>query len=190
MRPKALEIARASILAKERFADECLDDLVRIAECMIETFRSGRSVYVMGCGGSAADSQHLAGELVGRFRRERTALPCVALTTDTSVLTAWTNDYEFETVFARQVEALAREGDLVIGISTSGNTEAVARALRTAREKGARTAALTGQGGGRVGQAADLCLAVPSAETPRVQECHVLAIHILCELVESALFDQ
>lgn len=190
MKQTAQTITQESLRVKEAFADECLDDVVAITEAMTAVLRAGGKVLVFGNGGSAADSQHLAGELVGRFRRERRALPCVALTTDTSVITAWTNDYDYESLFSRQVEALAAAGDLVIGISTSGNSVSVLNGIAAARERGAKTVGMSGAGGGKLREACDLCLCAPSDQTPRVQECHELAIHIICELVESALFDQ
>lgn len=189
MKARILTMIQESIETKQLFCAECVNDLETAARMIIDTFRAGRSVYVFGNGGSAADSQHLAGELVGRFRRERRALPCVALSTDTSVLTAWANDYAYETVFVRQVQAHVREGDLVIGISTSGNSRSVVDAVAEARRLGARTMGMTGAGGGKLAKQCDVCLKVPSKQTPRIQECHVLAIHILCELVEGALFD-
>jgi D-sedoheptulose 7-phosphate isomerase len=184
---RAREIAGESIAVQERFTESCLEEVVRIAELVIGAIRGGRRVYVFGCGGSAADGQHLAGELVGRFRRERPGWPCVALSTDTSVLTAWANDYGWDTVYARQIQALAGEGDVAIGISTSGNSPVVVKAVEEADRLGARTVGLTGAGGGRLKDLCDICLRAPSDETPRIQECHGLAIHILCELVEAAL---
>lgn len=152
------------------------------------TLREGGKLLVMGNGGSAADAQHLAAELVGRFLLERRALPAIALTTDTSILTAVGNDYGFDEVFARQVEALAVTGDLVLGISTSGNSANVIKALTVARETGCQTIGLLGRDGGRIAGMVDLALTVPSQETPRIQEAHQLIIHIVCDLVEKELF--
>ncbi len=159
-----------------------------MASLLVETFRNGGRLLIMGNGGSAADAQHFAAEMVGRFRMERPALPAIALSTDTSILTAVGNDYGFETVFRRQVEALAAAGDAVIGISTSGNSPNVISALGLARERGCRLIALTGRDGGRMRELCDLALVVPSPDTPRIQECHITIIHIVCDLVERALF--
>jgi D-sedoheptulose 7-phosphate isomerase len=157
------------------------------ARLIIEVYRGGGKILVMGNGGSAADAQHFAAELVGRYKRERAALPAIALTTDTSILTAVANDYSYADVFRRQVEAHAKPGDVVIGISTSGNSENVMRALAAARERGARTIALAGGTGGKMRPLADLALVAPSDDTPRIQEAHITFIHIICDLVEGEL---
>jgi D-sedoheptulose 7-phosphate isomerase len=162
--------------------------IAAVAGLFVEAFRCGRKLLVMGNGGSAADAQHLAAEIVGRFRRERRALPAIALSTDTSILTAIGNDYGFESVFRRQVEALAVEGDVVVGISTSGSSPNVLSALRRAREMGCRTVGLLGRDGGAIRGLVDTELTVPSPDTPRIQEAHITIIHILCELVEQGLF--
>jgi D-sedoheptulose 7-phosphate isomerase len=155
---------------------------VLITDCVL----AGNKVMWCGNGGSAADSQHLAAELVGRFRRARRAFPSIALTTDTSVLTAIANDWSYEEVFERQVEALCRPGDALVGISTSGNSKNVCAALAKARELGAFTIAMTGQSGGRMATLADVCLRVPSADPARVQEAHIFCGHVLCEWIELA----
>ena len=173
-----------SIRAKQALLDACVPTVGRSGNAMAEAIRAGGTVYLMGCGGSAADAQHIAGELIGRFKMERRGLPCVALTTDTSVLTSIGNDYGFAQVFVRQVEGLVKSGDLVVGISTSGNTEAVLSALRVAKDQGATTVGFTGQSGGCLKDLADICLCVPSTDTPRIQECHITVGHILCGLVE------
>jgi D-sedoheptulose 7-phosphate isomerase len=164
-----------------------IETIRRMADALIACLRGGRTVYVMGNGGSAADAQHIAGELVGRFRRERGGFACVALSTDTSILTSVANDYGFEDVFARQVCALVRPGDIAWGISTSGASKNVIKALMMAREKGATTLGLSGGDGGPLAQIADICFSAPSSDTPRVQECHITVAHILCGLVEDAL---
>lgn len=160
-------------------------DLERIAGLMIQALAGGGRIFWLGNGGSAADSQHLASELVGRFERERPGLAAIALTTDSSALTAIGNDYGFDQVFARQVEALCRPGDLVIGISTSGNSPNILRALEKAHDLGIATAALTGRDGGHLKDLADASLIAPAANTARIQEAHLLAGHILCDLVEA-----
>lgn len=164
--------------------------IVQAANLLVDSFRSGKKILVMGNGGSAADAQHLAGEIVGRFRLERRGLPAIALSTDSSILTAVGNDYGFEAIFSRQVEALAQEGDVVIGISTSGSSPNVLSALRLAREMGCRTLGLLGKDGGSIRELVDIDLTVPGQDTPRIQEGHITIIHILCELVEQALFGE
>ncbi len=183
------ELARASIRAKERFFEERADDVVRAAELMIAALRSGRKILLFGNGGSAADAQHLAAELVNRYRRARPALAALALTTDTSILTAIANDASFEDVFSRQIEALGEPGDIAIAISTSGRSPNVVRAVETARRLGLRTIGLLGRDGGLVAPLVDVPLIVPAEETPRIQEVHITLGHILCDLIESA-FDE
>jgi D-sedoheptulose 7-phosphate isomerase len=156
------------------------------AVSIAETFRRGGKVLVCGNGGSAADAQHLAAELVGRFEAERRALPVIALTTDTSALTAITNDFDFKRVFARQVEALGQAGDLLVAISTSGNSPNVIAAAMAARERGLVTVALTGQGGRKLAGLCDHAVLVPSGRTARIQEAHILTIHLWCESIERA----
>lgn len=155
---------------------------------LAETFTRGGKLLVMGNGGSAADAQHFVAEIVGRFKMERRGLPAIALSTDTSILTAIGNDYGFDAVFRRQVEALAVAGDIVVGISTSGNSPNVRQALKLAREKGCRTVGLLGKDGGSIKEVCDLALIVPTNDTPRVQEGHITIIHIVCDLLEKALF--
>ena len=161
------------------------------AKLIIASFNAGGGLYAFGNGGSAADAQHIAGELVGRFLRERKALRAQALTTDSSILTSVANDYDFETIFSRQLEACGRPGDIAVAISTSGNSHNVLDGLRTARQIGMKTIALTGPGGGRCAQFADILLDVgdAAAPTPRVQEAHMVIYHILCELVEAAMVE-
>jgi D-sedoheptulose 7-phosphate isomerase len=154
-----------------------------------EAMAGGRTLFVFGNGGSSADAQHLCTELVGRFhRRDRRPLPAIALTTDQAFLTAWSNDHDFSDVFARQIEALGRQGDVALGISTSGTSPNVVNALRRARELGLRTLGLTGEGGGRMAEHCDVLMAVPLSETPRVQEVHVVTYHALCAMLEERLF--
>jgi len=163
----------------------------RIAETvslLAKAFRAGNKLLVMGNGGSAADAQHLAAEIVGRFKMERRGLPAIALTTDSSILTAVGNDYGFDAVFTRQVEALAGPGDVVIGISTSGTSRNVKAALELARTRGCRSVGLLGRDGGTIAGLVDLPLVVPSCETPRIQEGHITIIHIVCDLLEQELF--
>jgi D-sedoheptulose 7-phosphate isomerase len=160
------------------------DLLEAIARVMTEALHAGNQILWCGNGGSAGDSQHLAAEIVGRFRRERRGLASIALTTDTSILTAVANDYGYEAVFARQVEALGRPGDVLVGISTSGNSHNVICALETAKAHGLTTVGFTGEGGGRMGALVDHLFAVSSRDTARVQEAHILAGHMLCDWIE------
>ncbi len=164
--------------------------LETIAREMTDAIHAGNKILWCGNGGSAADAQHLAAEFVGRFRRERKPLASVALTTDTSILTAIGNDYGYEHVFSRQVLALAEEGDIVVGISTSGNSENVVQAFEAARECGAYTVAFTGQGGGKMAGMANASICVPTKDTARVQEGHILCGHMLCDWVELAWCQQ
>ncbi len=166
--------------------DALVPDIARLAAMVQASLTRGGKILFMGNGGSAADSQHLAAELVGRFQAERRGLAAIALSTDTSILTSVGNDYGFEHVFARQVEALCRPEDVLIGISTSGNSSNVVRAIEIGNEIGATTVALTGEGGGKLAAMCDLTLAVPSRVTARVQEAHILIGHILCELIDDA----
>lgn len=154
----------------------------------VTALRSGRKLLFAGNGGSAADAQHWAGELVSRFYYDRPGLPAIALTTDTSILTAIGNDYGYDYVFARQVEALGQEGDVLIAISTSGNSRNVVRAIEAAREKHMVVMGFTGQGGGQMAGLCDLCFRVPSGETPRIQEGHEALGHLLCALIEAEMF--
>ena len=149
-----------------------------------EALAAGRKLVIFGNGGSASDAQHVAAELVGRFQRERAALPALALTADTSILTAIANDYSFKQVFARQIEALGQPGDVAFGISTSGASPNVVAGLQAARAKGMKTIALTGRDGGNVGTAAEIHVNVPDENTARVQEVHRTLLHVICELVE------
>ena len=155
---------------------------------LVAAFQGGNKLLVMGNGGSAADAQHFVAEIVGRFKLERRALPAIALTTDSSILTAIGNDYGFDCVFSRQVEAHAAAGDVVVGISTSGNSPNVEAALCAAGKLGCRTIALLGKDGGSIKSQAELPLVVPSFDTPRVQEGHIAIIHIICDLLEKRLF--
>ncbi|MFH1146674.1 MAG: D-sedoheptulose 7-phosphate isomerase [Pseudomonadota bacterium] len=177
-----------SISVKRQFI---LDNLQRIKETAMiiaETFRSGGKLLLFGNGGSAADAQHIAAEFVNRFLIEREPLPAVALTTDTSILTSIANDYSFEDVFSKQVKALGRRGDVVLGITTSGNSPNVIKALETAKGIEIKTVVLTGRDGGKVAQIVDIPLIVSSIKVPRIQEAHGFCGHVLCELVDHILF--
>lgn len=187
MHDEIIESLLESARIKESIARSNVDDIRRIADAIIATYKAGGKVLLFGNGGSAADAQHIACELVGQFEMKRQALAAIALTTDTSILTAIGNDYGYETVFSRQVEALVNEKDTVIGISTSGNSQNVIRAIKSAKEKGAKTVGLTGNDGGLLAKTADLALVVPSRSTPRIQEAHITIGHIICMLVEKRM---
>jgi len=163
---------------------ECLDDVDHAARRLQDTLLNGGKILLCGNGGSAADAQHAATELVVRYRRSRRALAAIALTTDTSILTASGNDYGFETLFARQVEALGRPGDSLIAISTSGQSPNICRAAQTARDLGVSVIGLTGEGGGVLAPICDIAVCVPSTETARVQEAHIFVLHVWCDAVE------
>jgi D-sedoheptulose 7-phosphate isomerase len=175
--------------AQANFAklEQQVSAIASAAEVMITTLQSGRKVMFCGNGGSAADSQHLAAELMGRYMRDRRPLPALALTVDTSALTAIGNDYGFGEVFARQLRGIGAKGDVLVGLSTSGNSENILRAVAVAKELGIHTIALTGQGGGKLGPLADLCIAVPSSKTNEIQEMHIAIGHLICGLVEEAV---
>src|SRR5471030_1478361 len=174
---------REVIVRIERGLSPLIAEMVTL---LVETFKRGGKLLVMGNGGSAADSQHFVAEIVGRFKLERRALPAIALSTDTSILTAIGNDYGFDAVFSRQVEAHAIAGDVVVGISTRGNSPNVLKALLLARERGCRTVGLLGKDGGGIKAACDLALVIPTKDTPRMQHVHITIIRIVCDLVEKA----
>jgi D-sedoheptulose 7-phosphate isomerase len=178
---------QASIATKQALLDD-LDACVTVAQVLIDAYRAGRALFLFGNGGSAADAQHIAAEFLGRFYLDRPALAAHALTVNTSALTAIGNDYSFETVFARQLQALGRAGDVAIGISTSGNAANVLAGLRAARDLGMVTVALTGASGGQARDLADHWVSVPTDDVPRVQEGHIMIGHIWSELVEAELF--
>lgn len=173
-----------------RVAEEMTGEVAAAAEMLIAALRAGHTVAFCGNGGSAADAQHLAGELVGRFVRERQAFSALALNTDTAILTAIGNDYGFQHIFARQVEGLLRPGDVLVALSTSGNAPDCVEAARVAQSMGVKTLGLTGEGGGLLAQHCDLCLMVPHTVTARIQEAHIALGHVLCALVEDALWEE
>lgn len=181
------ERIKASIAIKQELLKQS-HLMAQVAEKLIEAYRTGKKVLLFGNGGSAADAQHIAAELVGKYYLNRKPLPAEAVTVNTSLLTAIGNDYAFEQIFARQVEALGNPGDVAIGISTSGNSLNVIEGIRAAKNKGLITIGLTGADGGRLKNEVDYCICVPSKDTPRIQEAHILIGHILCELIERALF--
>jgi len=173
--------------AKRRFAEEAAGDIARAVELVAECLRAGRKVLLCGNGGSAAEAQHIAGELVGRFKLERPAFHAVALTTDTSILTAIGNDYGFDRIFARQVEGLGAAGDVLLAYSTSGNSPNVLKAIEMARSRGMKAVGFTGPDGGAMAGICDVCIKAPGEDTPTVQECHTAAGHTICRFVERML---
>ena len=179
---------KESAEVKSRFLKENLPRLLEAIKFIAHAFEAGNKIFFFGNGGSAADAQHIAAEFVNRYIMDRPPLPAIALTTDTSVLTSVSNDMAFTDIFSRQLKALGREGDIAVGISTSGNSPNVVRAFEIAKEIGMKTVALAGNDGGALSRIADLCLIVPSSSTPRIQETHILVGHLLCEMVEHQLF--
>jgi len=171
-----------------RMAEVLAEPAARAAEMMIETARGGHTIFVCGNGGSASQAQHIAGELVGRFRFDRPPLPCVALTADTSLLTAIANDYAVDQMFERQVNALVHKGDLLWALTTSGNSPNVLKAAAAARQRGARVVGMTGPGGGKLKDLSDVTLCVPGDATAFVQEGHLVLLHFFCGAIEAALF--
>jgi D-sedoheptulose 7-phosphate isomerase len=179
-----------SVRVKKEFFDGNADEIARTASAVAAALRQGRKVLLFGNGGSAADAQHIAAEFVGRFIPDRVALPALSLATDTSALTALGNDYGFNTVFSRQIQALGNAGDVAIGISTSGNSPNVLEGLDAARAKSLFTIGFTGQDGGKMNGRADVLFRVPSRMTPRIQETHLTLGHVLCELIDRDLFPE
>lgn len=182
---KAIEENKTTITSLS--LPESTDLIKKAAGKITRSIRSGGKAIVFGNGGSAADSQHMVAELIGRFKKERKGFAAIALTTNTSTLTALSNDYSYDITFKRQLEALGRRGDIAIGISTSGTAKNVIAALAAAKKRGLATIALTGRDGGKLKSMADISIVVKSKDTPRIQEAHILIIHILCELVENSM---
>jgi len=169
--------------------DEKLLSLIEeVGQKAVEVYKNGNKTLIAGNGGSAADAQHIAGEFVSKFYFDRPGIPSIALTTDTSILTAIGNDYGYEKLFSRQIEANGKKGDMFIGISTSGNSQNVIEGIKTAKKMSIITVGLTGESGGKMKDLCDYCICVPSKETPRIQESHILIGHIICSIVEEALF--
>ncbi|MDP2695936.1 MAG: SIS domain-containing protein [bacterium] len=175
---RSIEVKRA-ILNNEQL----LSDLERAIAHISSAFKEGNKILVAGNGGSAADAQHFAAELVADFIKGQKAYPVIALTTDTSILTAWSNDHEFNSVFARQIEALGKKGDIFFAISTSGNSKNLIKAAKQAKQMGFKTIGLLGKGGGQLKDLSDIALIMPSDNTPRIQEAHIMLIHIICEAI-------
>ncbi len=185
------EIVRANILRSievhGRLIDECLDAIAAGADALVSAYKAGHKALFFGNGGSAADAQHLAAEFVGRYLRERDPMPAMALNSNSSAVTAIGNDYGYDQVFARQLQAFAVPGDIAVAISTSGNSSSVIEAVRCARRMGVMSIGLTGASGGQLRGLVDVLIAAPSEETPRIQECHILIGHSICDAVERAM---
>ncbi|KZS23613.1 D-sedoheptulose 7-phosphate isomerase [Wohlfahrtiimonas chitiniclastica] len=190
MKDNIIAQIEASIATKAAILEDAnlIATLENVAETLIDVYREQGKILIVGNGGSAADAQHMAAELVGRFELEREGLPAIALTTDTSILTAVGNDYGYHYTFARQVEALGQPNDALIAISTSGNSESIVNAVKTARKKGIYTIGLTGSRACMMDELCDVMIKIPSTHTPRIQESHLLVEHMLCQLIETALF--
>ena len=187
MRERIKDILLESIQVKEEVLRNQVDQIAQIAQLMIDCLRKDGKVIVFGNGGSASDSQHIAAELVGRFKKDRSALASIALTTNTSILTSLANDYGFDVVFSRQIEALGKKNDVVLGISTSGKAKNVALGIKQAKKMGIKTVVLSGGDGGDIVKLADVSLVVPSKITARIQEAHITIAHIICEMIEQEL---
>ena len=188
MHKQIIEILENSIIVKQDIIAHQIDIIVKIVNSIADVLSRGGKLLVFGNGGSAADAQHIAGELVGRFELERSALPAIAFTTDSSVITSISNDYSFNEIFSRQIEALGTQKDIALGISTSGNSENVLAGIRKAKNTKLATIGFSGEEGGELSKIADLCFIAPSSSTPRIQEAHITVIHIICKLVEEKLY--
>lgn len=189
MRDKIKDILLESIQVKEEMMRSSINQIIEIVNILISCLKKGGKIILFGNGGSASDSQHIAAELVGRFTKDRTGLPAIALTTNTSVLTSLSNDYSFEVVFAKQIEALGKEEDVAVGISTSGKAKNVNAGIRQAKKMGIKTIVLTGTSGAELAKTADVSLIVPSNITARIQEAHITVGHIICQLIEEKMFE-
>lgn len=185
-----IEAFAASADVKQQFVHKYAQKIVEVAQVMIRSFNEGRKVLLFGNGGSATDASHLAAEFVGRYRRDRSPLPAIALTTDMAALTCIANDYDYHEIFARQIQAHGRKGDVAIAISTSGNSLNVLQGAEAAQAGGLITIGWTGATGGKLIDLVDYCFCVPSAVTARIQECHLTLGHVLCEFIEERLFAQ
>ena len=190
MKEEILQAFKDSSEVKARFIRNHADMLIQVVKVLVAAFKGGHKVLLFGNGGSAADAQHLAAEFVNRFLIERPPLPAIALTTDTSILTSISNDYGYADTFAKQVKALGKEGDVAIGISTSGTAANVVKAIKVAKDLGMKTVGLTGGDGGDLAKIVDFALVVDSSATPRIQETHITIGHVLCEMVDRMLFQQ
>ncbi len=189
MKDKILKAFEESISVKDRFAKENVETIVGASRLIAEAFNDGKKLLLFGNGGSATDASHIAAEFVNRFKRERPGLPAIALNTDAAVITSIANDYDYSEIFARQLKSLSEEGDVVIAISTSGNSGNVLKAMDVARRRKLRSIVFTGAKGEKLASKADYAFIVPSDNTPRIQETHITLGHVLCQMVEEILFE-
>jgi len=187
MRDRIKDIFLESIRVKEQLLHNNIGEIIEIAEILIDSLKKNGKLILFGNGGSASDSQHIAAELIGRFKKDRNALAAIALTTNTSILTSLANDYGYDIIFAKQIEALGQKNDVVMAISTSGKAKNVIAGVKQAKKMGLKVIALTGGDGGEITKLADVSLLVPSSVTARIQEAHITIGHIICELIEQAL---
>ena len=189
MKEKILKIFKESMDVKRQFVEANVDTIIEASNLLADAFNRGNKLLLFGNGGSACDASHIAAEFVNRFKKERPAFPAIALNTDMAVLTSISNDYDYVNIFARQLKALAQDGDVIIAISTSGNSPNVIKAVDVARKRKLTTIAFTGAKGDRIAAKCDYVFAVPSTDTPRVQETHITLGHVLCQMVEEILFE-
>lgn len=189
MKEKILKAFEESISVKQKFIKENLDTVIDVSKLLSGMFNRGNKLILFGNGGSAADASHIAAEFVNRFMKERPGLPAIALNTDTAIITSIANDYDFSDIFARQLKALAQEGDIIIALSTSGNSPNILKAVDVARKKKLKIIAFTGAKGDKLASKSDYVFAVPSSSTPRIQETHITLGHVLCQMVEEILFE-
>lgn len=186
MEHKIAHLLSENISVTQELLHSQIPDIIKLTQTAMETVKNGKKILLFGNGGSASDSLHIAAEFIGRFKKERNAIPAIALTDNCSIITAIGNDYGFDYIFERQIEGIGAKGDLAIGISTSGNSKNVIQGILKAKSMGLKTAALTGKDGGELAKTADLCIKVPSNNTPRIQEIHITIGHIISELIEDA----
>ncbi len=189
MKQKVIKAFQDSISVKQQFVDENIDMIIEVSKLLADTFSRGCKLMLFGNGGSACDASHIAAEFVNRFKKERPAFPAIALNTDMAVMTSIANDYDYADTFARQVKAFAQDGDVVIAISTSGSSPNILNAVNVAKKKKLKIIAFTGKTGGKLASECDYVFAVPSANTPRIQETHITLGHVLCQMVEEILFE-
>jgi D-sedoheptulose 7-phosphate isomerase len=189
MRDKILKSFKDSISVKQKFVDEYMETIIEVSRLIADTLNNGSKLLLFGNGGSACDASHIAAEFINRFQRERPAFPAIALNTDVAVITSIANDYGYSSIFERQLKALAQDGDVVIAISTSGTSPNVIKAVEAATRKGLKVVAMTGAKGDKLASMSDYVFAVPSHDTPRVQETHITLGHVLCQMVEEILFE-
>lgn len=187
-RERIVQMFEESAEIKRRFAENSADQILVVADAIVQSFREERKMLLFGNGGSASDASHIAAEFVGRYQRDRSALPAIALATDMALLTSISNDYDYSDIFARQVAAYGQKGDIALAISTSGNSPNVLKGTKMARTRGLVTVALTGMDGGQLAKLVDHAFMIPSVVTARIQECHITLGHVLCEIVEERLF--